>query len=91
MQMHIIAVAYYIIPSGKIILEPLHFGAFLLSKKGIKNCIQAKPTISQAQLSACFLCSHASPLFLFHPISKLSQLTQIDPDCHFREISGLSV
>jgi len=41
------------------------FWAFLLSKKGIKNCIQGKTTISQAQLSACFLCSHANPLFLF--------------------------
>ena len=64
------------------ILEPLHFGAFLLSKKGIKNCIQAKPTISQARLPACFLCSHANPLFLFHPISKPPQLIEIDPDCH---------
>ena len=87
MQMHIIAVAYYIIPSGKIILEPLHFGAFLLSKKGIKNCIQAKPTISQAQLTACLLCSHANPLFLL----LTSQIIKIDPDCHVQEISGWPV
>ena len=44
-------------------LNPFILEPFCCQKKGIKNCI-AKPTISQAQLSACFLCSHANPLFL---------------------------
>ena len=45
-------------------LETPHFGAFLLQKEGWRKYIQVKPTTSKAQLSACFLCSHANPLFL---------------------------
>ena len=56
----------------KMIVEPVHFGAFLLAKNGIKNCTPAIPAISLAQLFACFRCSHANALFLFltPPINK---------------------
>ena len=64
------------------------FWAFLLSKKGIKNCIQGKTTISQAQLSACFLCSHANPLFLFltPPINKQTQIVMFG---NFKLVSSI--
>jgi hypothetical protein len=63
------------------------FWSLSVVKKRIKNCIQAKSTISQAQLSACFFCSHANPLSLF----LTPKFLKIDPNCHFREISGWSV
>ena len=54
----------------------LYFGACLFAKNGIKNCIPTITSISVAQLSACFLCSHANPLFLFliPPINKQIQI-----------------
>ena len=55
------------------------FWAFLLSKKGIKNCIQGKTTISQAQLSACFL-------FLTPPINKQTQIVMFG---NFRLVSSI--
>jgi hypothetical protein len=45
----------------------------VVKKKGITHCIQAKPTISQTQLSTCFPCN---PLFLF----LTPKLIKIDPE-----------
>jgi len=52
------------------------FWSLSIVKKKIKICTQGKPPISQAQVSACFFCSHANPLFVFPslPIKKQIQM-----------------
>ena len=52
------------------------FWSLSVVKKRNQKLHPRKKTISQAQLSACFLCSHANPLFVFptFPINKQIQI-----------------